>query len=382
MAEPLPESRIADRIADLISPTPAIMARQTRDRKPTNYALDPYKDLGSDDSDAPVVQLDSEEDEDFKVGPRLAAEINVPITADPGIDADEDDAEDYEDDDDEDDDVDDDEEDDILSELGSDIAGGDGVQLRRQRRSKKFRPPRTALIRGATLEAVPGEGARLHRPHKFRVNRVPSVAPGVRRRDRLAGIADVDHTPEQDLLPVGLRPPDPSVKITYRPGFIKSTGKRERIVTAYGANTQTLVMAVKVRDAFIGLPAVPERSCLGFTPFWNKDQDYHAEVGMGRQQTQRMEYYDTPATATDGVGVERYLPAEKGVIKCIIGPQTGKKIITFQRFGMHDLAGTGKEKRGFILNAGGQVVGIDWAPNRPKGLSVCLSVFALYRGRE
>lgn len=338
------------------------MVRETRNRKPTNYALDPYGDLGGDDSDPPPVQPDSEDDEDFKIGPRLAAEFSMPATAaagsGPGDGRGEDEDDDGEDD---------------LSGLDDD----DGPQRRRRRRPTKLplspqSPPPPPLSRGATLEATPGEGARLHRPHKFRVNRVPGTPAGTRRRDRLTSTADdaaaaADHTPELELLPVGMRPPDPSVKITYRPGFIKSTGKRERIVTAYGANTQTLVKAVKVRDTFIGLPAVPERSCLGFTPFWKRGQDHHVDVGMGQQQTQRIEYYNTPGTTTDGANVEKYLPPETGVIKCIIGPQTGKKIITFQRFGMHDLAGGGGGKRGFILNAGRQVVGVDWAPNRHKG---------------
>lgn len=348
------------------------MVRETRNRKPTNYALDPYGDLGGDDSDPPPIQPDSEEDEDFKVGPRLAAEFSMPAAASTGPR------------DSRGEDGDEDEGDEEGEEGDVDLSGldvGDGPQRRRRRRRRPTKlplptpmPPRPALSRGATLEATPGEGARLHRPHKFRVNRVPGTPAGTRRRDRLASAAAAaaaaaDHTPELELLPVGMRPPDPSVKITYRPGFIKSTGKRERIVTAYGANTQTLVKAVKVRDTFIGLPAIPERSCLGFTPFWKRGQDDHVDVGMGQQQTQRIEYYNTPGTTTDGASVEKYLPPEVGVIKCIIGPQVGKKIITFQRFGMHDLGGGGGGKRGFILNAGGQVVGVDWAPNRPKGLS-------------
>lgn len=353
------------------------MVRETRNRKPTNYALDPYGDLGGDDSDPPPVQPDSEDDEDFKVGPRLAAEFNMSDAAaaagtGPGDSRGEDEDEDEGDEEDG-----EGGDDNLLS--GLDISNGPQRRRRRRRPTKLPAPPppppRPPLSRGATLEATPGEGARLHRPHKFRVNRVPGTPAGTRRRDRLAtaeaaAAAAADHTPDLELLPVGMRPPDPSVKITYRPGFIKSTGKRERIVTAYGANTQTLVKAVKVRDTFIGLPAVPERSCLGFTPFWKRGQDHHVDVGMGQQQTQRIEYYNTPGTTTDGVGVEKYLPPEAGVIKCIIGPQTGKKIITFQRFGMHDLAGGGGGKRGFILNAGGQVVGVDWAPNRPKGLSL------------
>lgn len=323
------------------------MVRATRNRKPTNYALDPYKDLDSDNTDPPA-QRDSSEDEDFQIAPKSTIDPNAPEDADAADASPSDDASVS----------------DELSPLEDDDASDEGYQ---QRGSKKPRTPRTTLVRGATLEATPGEGARLHRPHKFRVNRLPESLTGMRRRDRLA-MLDTLNNPDAEVLPIGMRPPDPSVKITYRPGFIKSTGKRERIVTAYGGNNETLVKAVKVRDTYIGLPAVPERSCLGFTPFWKKGQDEHVDMGMGRQKTQRVEYYDAPGTVT-GAGVERYLPAATGFqIKCIIGPQTGKKIITFQRFGMHDLAGTGKGKKGFILNAGGHVLGMDWAPNRPKGV--------------
>lgn len=379
-------SPIYDRPRTPARPLPAAtMVRETRNRKPTNYALDPYEELGGGESDPGLEQPDSADDEDFKVGPRLAAEISVP---DAGTDiaatiaaaaADEPTSDDTTDD-------------------GN---GGLSDDAADPRPPRKARRPTPDLSPGATLEAIPGEGARLHRPHKFRVNRLPGTAVGTRRRDRLAAAAaaaaaaataaplPADGSPDGDgdgdplhhllLLPAGMRPPDPSVKITYRPGFIKSTGKRERIVTAYGANTLTLVRAVKVRDTFIGLPAIPERASLGFTPFWSQAQDRHVEVGIGQQQTQRIEYYNTPGAATNGVGagVEKYLPPDTGVIKCIIGPQTGKKIITFQRFGMHDLAGTGKQKRGFILNAGGQVVGMDWAPNRPTGLWLSPAAAAL-----
>lgn len=365
------------------------MPRETRNRKPTNYALDPYEDLGGGESDAGLVQPDSADDEDFKVGPRLAAEISVPADVAAGDEAAAAATDDDDDDEDEDDDGGDDSDSD--SDADADIHSADAPL----RPPRKTRRPTPVLSPGATLEATPGEGARLHRPHKFRVNRLPGMAVGTRRRDRLASAAaaaaaalpPTDDPPSADadtlplaLLPVGMRPPDPSVKITYRPGFIKSTGKRERIVTAYGANTRTLVKAVKVRDTFIGLPAVPERASLGFTPFWSRTQDKHVEIGIGQQQVQRIEYYDTPGTAAAGVGVgvEKYLPPDAGAIKCIIGPQTGKKIITFQRFGMHDLAGTGKEKRGFILNAGGQVVGMDWAPNRPKGVYLYIPLSDIY----
>lgn len=289
------------------------MVRATRNRKPTNYALDPYKDLDSSAS-SPALPADSSEDDDFLLKNTAAA--NVPSSPS------------SEDDD----------------------------------------PKDTDHPRSTTALEPPSEGARIHRPHQFRVGRLPGAPPGVRRRDRIAK-ADPDRSPEADI-PAALRPPDPSVKITYRPGFIKSTGKRERIVTAYGANIETLVKAVRVRDQFIGLPAVPEKSCLGFTPFWRKGQDVTVDVGMGRQECRRIEYYDAPAAAAGEENhVEKYLPAETGFqIKCIIGPSTGKKIITFQRFGMHDLAGSGKGKKGFILNAGGHVLGMDWAPNRPEGM--------------
>lgn len=332
------------------------MVRATRNRKPTNYALDPYKDLDSDHSTQPGQPDDSSEDEDFLVGKKSAGGINASGDGEEGGDNEERE----EDDDEEDEEEGEDEE---GEEYLSDFGDEDGPSSQQGGKSRRARG------RGTPIE-IPGEGARLHRPHQFRVGRLPNVPPGIRRRDRLAKMAEADGTPDADI-PAAMRPPDPSVKITYRPGFIKSTGKRERIVTAYGGNIETLVKAVRVRDQYIGLPAVPERSCLGFTPFWSESQDVIVDLGMGRQKSQRIEYYDAPRAA-GGSGserVEKYLPAETGFqIKCIIGPSTGKKIITFQRFGMHDLAGTGKGKRGFILNAGGHVLGMDWAPNRPKGM--------------
>ncbi|KAH0613787.1 uncharacterized protein H6S33_005673 [Morchella sextelata] len=255
--------------------------RASRAKKPTSYALDTDATAAAADT-APSSSVPADEDSD--PSPDSAA----------SDDDDSDDSEAYTDD----------EDDDAYASDDDDASdGGGGAPPRRKRKARS------------------GNAARIHKPHVFRVNRVTGAPPGLRRRNRpaAAGAADV---------PGALRPPDPSVKITYRPGFIKSTGKRERIITTYGQNNETLVKAIGVRDEYIGLPAVPERRGLRVTPFWRGGEVRAVEVGEQRVES-----------VQEG-GREKYLPdVPEGVLKCIA----------------------------VVLNAGGHVTGMEWAPDRSKG---------------
>ncbi|KAL7267035.1 hypothetical protein RUND412_010392, partial [Rhizina undulata] len=285
--------------------------------KPTNYAQDIYKDLDSSDNETPIPDNDDEDDSFDE--PENAA--GGAAQAESERDSNDDDEE---------------EDDSPASESESDDAGTT---------SKKPRARTSVSVLDLDSEV---SAARVHRPHVFRMSR---------------GVVDGKKKAKPAATPVGsAKAPDPSVRITYRPGFIKSTGKRERLITAYGENAETLKKALWIRDRWIGLPAIPERRSLGLTPFWREGMDEIVDVGEGRQILERVDY-------GEGERVEGYLPGTKEGkgVRCILGPLDAQKIITFKRFGIHDLATTGEGKKGFILNVGGWVLGMDWCANKPEG---------------
>ncbi|KAI5821116.1 hypothetical protein BZA77DRAFT_1169 [Pyronema omphalodes] len=181
--------------------------------------------------------------------------------------------------------------------------------------------------------------------HKTHVRAVESGKEGKRRKARLMaeGVSMKD-----------IRAPDPTVRITYRPGFAKATGKRDRVVQVYGDTEDILEAAVKIRNTYMPLPALPERSTLMPTPFM-KNEAYEV-MDCSKQVTRAMELHETAEYIGNG--------AE---LKLVVGRHGAWEMIKFKQFATYDLKKVSEEKRGFYLNAGAQVLSVDYATNRPEG---------------
>lgn len=189
-----------------------------------------------------------------------------------------------------------------------------------------------------------GTATKVHRTH---VRAVESGKEGKgRRKARLMaeGVSMKD-----------IRAPDPTVRITYRPGFAKATGKRDRVVQVYGDTEDILEAAVKVRNTYMPLPALPERSAIMPTPFMT--EEVCEVMDCSKQVTRAMELHETAEYIGNG--------AE---LKLVVGRNGAWEMIKFKQFATYDLKKVSEEKRGFYLNAGAQVLSVDYATNRPEGM--------------
>ncbi|KAF8246907.1 hypothetical protein K440DRAFT_585209 [Wilcoxina mikolae CBS 423.85] len=159
-----------------------------------------------------------------------------------------------------------------------------------------------------------------------------------------------------------IKAPDPAVRITYRPGFAKATGKKDRIVQVYGDDEEVLKKAFWVRDMWMGLPAVPEKATLAVSPFWEEEgkegEGEQEEIGDAAQVIEALDFADT----------EGYVPREEAEpLRVVVGRVGDYEKVVFKRFGIYDLKKVGEDKKGFLLNAGAQVLSMDWATNRSEG---------------
>ena len=156
-------------------------------------------------------------------------------------------------------------------------------------------------------------------------------------------------------------------RITRRPGLpAKSNSKRERIETIYGNDVDALLAGIKARDLWIMDPVIPCRKNLSYTPFYRQEKVDIVNLGNGKQESQWLDYGE------DRELLETYLPHEHRRIKCVLGPLGGQKVITFSRFGICDIGTVHKGRLGYIVNAGGHVAAMDWAPNKPTGVATSL----------
>ena len=323
--------------------------RGSRATQPVRYSVDPYQDLDSDAELRPTNNHHEEdEDDEYQVLEKLepSSRRGPPKTSGQDAfasDANSDSSEDEEEDD----------EDVYDSEEETLRARGNPRGKRRGRGGISEQTSGHRLISSA--------GARVHRRHEFRAPRTS------RKRRRRAASVDTNSDAEEGGS-LTLKLPNPNVKLTYRPRVNQATGKRERLFTTYGMNTHALVIATGVRDRSLGVPAVPEEGSFEPNPFWQEGQDELVDLGDGMQRAERMEYYDVNPVDETGYTAETYMPSkDEEPIKCIIGPGAEQKMLTFQRFGVFNLKESGEHKKGYILNAGGHVVSMEWAPNRPKG---------------
>jgi transcription factor C subunit 6 len=200
---------------------------------------------------------------------------------------------------------------------------------------------------------TPGSAAQVHRRH---VRSIDGGKGRGRRRDRMIA---------EGASAAALRIPDPTVRITYKPGYSKASGKMDRMVQVYGCDEGDLKRAVIVRDRWISSSAIPERSSFAVTPFWEDGEGVAKEdIGEGEQKV---------VIGFDAVK-EGYLQQEGECVRCVLGRVGKWEKIVFRRFMIYDLSMIGEEKKGFMLNAGGHVLGLAWATNRPEGMSSTLDI--------
>lgn len=325
------------------------ITRGSRATKPVRYSVDPYQDLDSDAEPRPTNNRHEEdEDDEYQVLEKLGPSSRRGPPKIAGEDASASDANSDSSEDEEEDD-----EDVYDSEEETPRARGNPRGKGRGRGGISEQTSDRRLISST--------GARVHRRHEFRAPRTS------RKRRRRAASVDTNSDAEEGGS-LTLKLPNPNVKLTYRPRVNQATGKRERLFTTYGMNTHALVIATGVRDRSLGVPAVPEEGSFEPNPFWQEGQDELVDLGDGMQKVERMEYYDVNPIDGTGYTAETYMPSkDEEPIKCIIGPGAEQKMLTFQRFGVFNLKESGEHKKGYILNAGGHVVSMEWAPNRPKG---------------
>jgi transcription factor C subunit 6 len=307
--------------------------QSTRARKATNYDIkDAFKDL-SDDPETPphLAQDDEASDDDFAVpdqndeGPNddSGDEGNISEAASSGT------SEDYGD------------------------SGSDAAQT-----SKTPKTPKTTRPAKAP-SATPGGNIKPDENGTRKLHKTHSISEDLRRV-----AVQRKHMRLEDGSKIDLRIPDASVRITYRPGFSKACGKKDRVQHIYGVNMEDLVKCTYVRDRAFGLPAVPTRSSLGLTPFWDLEKEARkfVEVGWEAQKVTPLTYGDEKDE------VHKYLPKEpEEDIRCMMGLIGKMKIVEFKRFRIHSLSDVKEGRNGFLLNTGGAPAAMDWAQNRPEG---------------
>ncbi|RPB03120.1 hypothetical protein L873DRAFT_1670981 [Choiromyces venosus 120613-1] len=333
--------------------------RRSRAAKPVQYSADPYKDLDIDGEPQPTNDpreegKDDEYQEPEKPRPSTSRRgpPKTPAQDESASDTYSTSSEEEEEEEDDDDVYD------------------SGEQTPRVQRNARGR----GRGRGGISEGTSGRrrdaaalnhsGVRVHRRHQF-----PPSTPRVRKRRRRGGSEDTSNSDAEGGESSALKLPNPSVKLTYRPRINQATGKRERLFTTYGINTHSLVIATGVRDRSLGVPAVPEEGSFEPSPFWQEGQDELVDLGDGMQRVERMEYCDVNSVDDAGAAAEVYMPSkDEEPIKCIIGPGAKQKLLTIQRFGIFNLKESGEHKKGYILNVGGHVISMEWAPHRPKGV--------------
>jgi len=338
------------KISQRIMPT----TRESRAAKPVRYSVDPYQTLDSDTEPRPTNNHHEEdEDDEYQVPEKPGSSSRRGPPKIPGQDASASDAS-------SDSSEDEDEEDEDVYDSGGEVPRARG-NTRGRRGGRGRISQQTSGHRRDAAALITSTSTRVHRRHEFRG---PKTG---RKRRRRAASEDTNSDAEEGGF-LALKLPNPNVKLTYRPRINQATGKRERLFTTYGMNTQALVIATGVRDRSLGVPAVPEEGSFEPNPFWQEGQDELVDLGDGRQRVERMEYYDVNPIDGTGSTAETYMPSKnEDPIKCIIGPGAEQKMLTFQRFGVFNLKESGEHKKGYTLNAGGHVISMEWAPNRPKG---------------
>jgi hypothetical protein len=176
------------------------------------------------------------------------------------------------------------------------------------------------------------------------------------------GDGEWDGGEEKQSIGTSSRIPDSGVRITYRPGAVKATGKLDRLFQVYGAGSETMDIAIWIRSQWIEYPAVPERRCLAPSPFWKPDNEavIPLDTAERRQKAEKLPFEDAK--------IQGYFSVEATPIQCILGP-VGKYLkFNFAPFQIRSLMGDNDNSgRGFLLNVGGHVLGMDWTTNRARG---------------
>lgn len=308
----------------------------TRARKATNYDIkNAFKDL-SDDPNSPATQIEDElesaSDDDFAAPEEGATGANEELS---------------------------DDEEPSEEDASSNGSNGSDAEVSYDESdiggTPKSKTPKTT--KGEQKTPGGNKNDDPSGPHK--VHKTHQIAENLRFKDTPRKLLRLEDGSKPDL-----RIPDASVRITYRPGFRNACGKKDRLQHIFGANQDDLVKCTHSRDRALGLPAVPTKGSLGLSPFWDLEKEARnfVEIGCDAQKTEVLQYEDSEHN------VPGYLPAEpEDPLKCIMGMLGKMKVVGFKRFGIHSLSDVKPGKNGYILNCGGNPIGMDWARNRPDG---------------
>ena len=300
-----------------IPPTPrailTMVRRSARARKVISYA---YKELDSDDEPA-VVPPDSSDDEDF----HAADDAEEVVESDPDCSSS----------------AHTDDEDDSYSEGG-----------RRARKSNPKTPRTSTLLPSSSRPRPPGSAPAVHKKH------VCTVANGLTGRGRRKKRLLAEGAPINVI-----RAPDPTVRVTYRPGFHKASGKTDRIMQVYGTDEEAMEKAYLVKNTFVTAPAAPERTRLRVSPFWREGETVEVGTGDGAQRVEELRLDEA----------EKHMGPEGVPLKALVGPVGKYQRAVFKRFGVFPLRTYAPEKKGCMFNVGGRPLSMEWATNRPDGMS-------------
>ncbi|TGZ85615.1 hypothetical protein EX30DRAFT_361428 [Ascodesmis nigricans] len=164
---------------------------------------------------------------------------------------------------------------------------------------------------------------------------------------------------------------DPAIRVTYRQGIVHTASKKDKVQQIFGIDDDELVKGVRVRDRGMLMPAVPMKEHLAPSP-WAKEEEEEKSGDM-----EDPTYGAQNARWVDLEDVEGYLPTPGETLSVYLGPIVEQKIVTFSRFGVHQLESNGgAERNGAMFHAGGAVSSLDWCPHRPQGTQY-LAVSAL-----
>lgn len=338
-----------------------MVRKSARSRKETRYAVnDVYKDLDSDTAPAPEGDEDnvSSSDDDFRI-PDAGEAGEKTGGGDEGEEEEEDDSEG----------VVSEEEEESEEESDDDVVGGGEDDESDDDDDRPRRPKSKGSAVGASAGKNKAPGATTSfRARQRREDETPGSAPSVHKK-HVRTVTSGKLVGRKKMIAEGasaseLKVPDPAIRITYRPGISKATGKKDRIMQVYGGADDAHEKAMRARNMWMDLPTLPERGGEA-SPFLEGREGGEEEprLGEGGQVSRPLEFESVAA----------YMAKVAEPLKLVVGHVGAYEKVTFKRFEIYDLRKVAEDKRGFLVNAGAQVLSMDWATNRPEGIAVLVS---------
>ncbi|KAH0552857.1 hypothetical protein GP486_006943 [Trichoglossum hirsutum] len=180
----------------------------------------------------------------------------------------------------------------------------------------------------------------------------------------------------------------PSKRLRYRDRVNYShVGKRDRLASHFGRDTEDLIEAIRCRDKWCNHPTLPTRCAdeqgnggLAYSFFYSPEQreeesteGWRWYIENGGQDAFQKRQRTSNLTAGEG---RLYLPRpEKESHKILMGPKGAQKLMLLEagkvanlRDAWSEVRGDetpGSQREGWILNIAARVLCMDWLPNRP-----------------